>query len=91
MDIFKEELAPWKTCDAFEPRPPPVVIETYIDTSDLTPTQALVILDSKGKRWNVSETLEDAANRTGYGMGPRRGVDKAQHQIVLERWRIELW
>jgi autophagy-related protein 13 len=92
METFRDELRLWRVGDSFDPKPPPLVIETYLDTSDLTATQALVIHDSEEKRWNVTEALENAANRAGLNIGLRRGdrgTGKAQ-QIVLERWRIEL-
>lgn len=92
METFREEIRPWRIGDSFDPRPPPLIIETYLDTADLTPTQALVVLDSNEKRWNVTEALENAANRAGLNAGIRRGERgpaKAQ-QIVLERWKIEL-
>jgi len=92
METFRDEVRPWRIADSFDPRPPPLIIETYLDTTDLTPTQALVALDSNEKRWNVTEALENAANRAGLNAGIRRGergTTKAQ-QIVLERWKIEL-
>jgi autophagy-related protein 13 len=92
METFRDELRPWRLGDSFDPRPPALIIETYLDTGDLTPTQALVILDSNDKRWNVTETLENATNRAGLNVGLRRGERGAAgtQQIVLERWRIEL-
>jgi len=92
METFREEIRPWRVGDSFDPRPPPLIIETYLDTTDLTPTQALVVLDGDAERWNVTEALENAANRAGFNAGIRRGersTAKAQ-QIVLERWKIEL-
>ncbi|KAF8537743.1 autophagy-related protein 13-domain-containing protein [Trichophaea hybrida] len=90
METFREELKPWRLGDSFDPRPQPLIIETYLDTSDLTPTQALVILDGDEKRWNVTETLENAANRVGLNVGPKRSGTAKEQQIVLERWRVEL-
>lgn len=92
MDSFRDELKLWRLGDSFDPRPPPLIIETYLDTSDLTGTQTLVILDGDDKRWNVTEALESAANRAGgLGVGLRRGDPKAaSQQIVLERWKVEL-
>jgi autophagy-related protein 13 len=92
METFRDELRIWRVGDSFDPRPPPLIIETYLDTSDLTPTQALVILDSDEKRWNVAEALENAANRAGVNLRSRaaeRSTNAAQ-KIVLERWKIEL-
>ncbi|EWC46878.1 hypothetical protein DRE_03890 [Drechslerella stenobrocha 248] len=73
-DIFREDLRVWKYSDATENRPPPLVIETYIDAQDLTPNQTLVILDEMEKRHNVETTL--FAHR--------------KKEVVLERWRVDL-
>lgn len=54
------------------------MIETFIDTSNLTTSQSLVIVDDQGKRWDVREALNAAG-------GAGRNVD-----VVLERWKIEL-
>ena len=91
METFRDELRSWRLGDSFEPRPQPLIIETYLDTSELTNTQALVILDASEKRWNVIEAFRDAANRAGLNVAPKRG-DRATAapQIVLERWKVEL-
>lgn len=47
---YRDEIRPWKTCDYKEHRPPPLVIEVFLDTSELTPKQTLVLLDD-GKRF----------------------------------------
>lgn len=90
MESFKQELRLWRTGDAWaQPRLPPLIIETYLDTSDLSAMQALVISDAAGKRWNVTEALDNAANRGGY-MGQRRGGQATSQQVVLERWTVEI-
>jgi len=61
-------------------------VETYIDTTDLTNSQSLVILDDKGKRWDVLEALN---NSSGSNDVPNRNR-KRRTEVVLERWRIEL-
>lgn len=83
-DVIREELRAWRTCDATENRPPPLVIETYLDTNGLTNNQSLVILDENGKRWDVLDSL--AAFRGAHSMRPRPRSD----DVILERWKIEL-
>ncbi|KAI5778100.1 autophagy-related protein 13-domain-containing protein [Geopyxis carbonaria] len=85
MDTFRDEMRLWRLGDYCDSKPPPLIIETYLDMSDLTATQALVITDEMGKRWNVSEVLEQEANRTGLNVGVRKGS-----QVVLERWKVDL-
>jgi autophagy-related protein 13 len=57
FDDFREELRTWRLCGSFENRPPPMIIETYLDASRLTNSQSLVIVDENGKRWDVLEAL----------------------------------
>ncbi|KAJ5168796.1 Autophagy-related protein 13 [Penicillium canariense] len=83
-DVLREQLWTWRTCDATTNRPPPLVIETYLDATGLTNNQSLVILDDNGKRWDVQDSMAGS-----------RGVDATPYQlgadeIILERWRIEL-
>ncbi|KAK9377900.1 autophagy-related protein 13-domain-containing protein [Lipomyces chichibuensis] len=85
MDTFRDELRLWKAADAALVTSsfaslPPLLIETVLDTRDLTANQTLVVLDDEGQRWNV-----DAAAAAG---GLR--ADVRRPEIVLERWRIEL-
>ncbi|KAJ0296384.1 hypothetical protein COL516b_011667 [Colletotrichum fioriniae] len=49
FDDFKEELRIWRNCGSFENKPMPLIIETYLDTSRLTPSQSLVIVDENGR------------------------------------------
>lgn len=83
-DILREQLRIWRTCDATDNRPPPLLIETYLDTKGLTKNQSLVILDDNGKRWDVQDSLE--ALRTAVPHLQRTKSD----EIILERWKIEL-
>lgn len=81
-----EPLARWKTLDVFEARPSPLIIEIYLDLSDLTPSQALVAIDADGQRWDVAEALNPL---TPYNTGPTGQTSKTG-EVVLERWRVEL-
>ncbi|KAI2726154.1 hypothetical protein CBS147332_3041 [Penicillium roqueforti] len=83
-DVLREPLRPWRTCDATDNRPPPLVIETYLDTKGLTNNQSLVIIDENGKRWDVRESL---AALQGARAKPYQSEND---EIILERWKIEL-
>lgn len=87
IDDFREEFRVWKYCGGFENRPPPLVIETYLDASQLKPGQSLVVLDENGKRWDVLEALNSSDQSSDSGSG-RQG--KPVTDVVLERWRVEL-
>ncbi|CRG84471.1 Autophagy-related protein 13 [Talaromyces islandicus] len=80
-DEYRESIRRWKTCDAIDNRPPPMVIETYLDAQSLTNSQTLVLIDENGKRWDVLEAL--AASQDP-------GVRSRPKEVILERWRVEL-
>ncbi|KAE8354685.1 autophagy-related protein 13 [Aspergillus coremiiformis] len=84
-DVLREQLRTWRTCDATENRPPPLIIETYLDTKGLTNNQTLVALDENGKRWDVLEAL--AASQQAH---PVRPPSSSSDDVILERWRVEL-
>lgn len=62
------------------------MIEVYVDTSHLSHSQALVVVDDTGKRWDVADALSSSAdsstrhNRNGGRL----------FEVVLERWTIDL-
>ncbi|KAE8373750.1 autophagy-related protein 13 [Aspergillus bertholletiae] len=84
-DVLREQLRTWRFCDATENRPPPLIIETYLDTKGLTNNQTLVALDENGKRWDVLEAL--AASQQAH---PVRPPSASSDDVILERWRVEL-
>lgn len=80
-DMLRDEITVWRTCNSIDSRPPPLIVEIYLDTSQLTNNQSLVILDDSGKRWDVLDALSS------------QGIFKGSHKtarVVLERWRVEL-
>ncbi|KAH8816181.1 autophagy protein-like protein Atg13 [Xylogone sp. PMI_703] len=79
---FREELSLWRVSNVFDNPAPPLIIEIYINSSALTSSQALVIVDDQGKRWDVGEALNSANS-------PGGGVRKQSQDVILERWRIE--
>ncbi|KAI1369873.1 autophagy-related protein 13-domain-containing protein [Xylaria arbuscula] len=87
IDDFREEFRTWKTCGSFDNRPPPLIIETYLDTSRLKSGQSLAALDENGKRWDVVEAINSSDQSSDSSVG-RQG--KPITHVVLERWRIEL-
>ena len=75
-DVLRDQFQVWRTCDAIDDRPPPLIIETFLDTRSLTNNQSLVTLDGNGKRWDVEESLSRA--------------QADPDLVILERWKIEL-
>ncbi|KAI9712780.1 MAG: autophagy protein 13 [Bogoriella megaspora] len=81
-----EDLEDWRTADIFEERPPPLMIEIFVDTSDLTSNQTFSIVDENGKRWDALEFLKDTTDVSSRSSSrSHKGT-----QIVLERWKVEL-
>jgi len=64
-----------------------MIIEAYLDASQLAPSQALVIIDDHGKRWDVLEALNSSQSSTGSD-SPR--IQDRRTDVVLERWKLEL-
>ncbi|KAE8147378.1 autophagy-related protein 13 [Aspergillus avenaceus] len=84
-DVLREQLRTWRLCDVTDNRPPPLTIETYLDTKGLTNNQTLVALDENGKRWDVLESL--AASQQAH---PVRPPSSSSDDVILERWKVEL-
>ncbi|KAI9645141.1 autophagy protein 13 [Ciborinia camelliae] len=78
-DAYREDLNKWRMCGGFQNRPPPLIIETYLDTSHLSSSQRLVIVDDLGKRWDALDALSNSS-----------GSSDGRSEVILERWRIEL-
>ncbi|KAL9113868.1 MAG: hypothetical protein Q9227_002002 [Pyrenula ochraceoflavens] len=80
---YRDEIKLWKSCDAINQRPPPLVIEVYLDASDLGNNQSLVIVDEHNRRCDVLETL--AANGKGCST-----TSSSTKEVILERWTVAL-
>ncbi|KAF7191276.1 Autophagy-related protein [Pseudocercospora fuligena] len=85
-DVLVDDLQPWRRTDLSEKRPPPLVIEVYVETSHLTQSQTLIIVDEFGKRWDVADALGSSADSS-----PRTNRNGGRLcEVVLERWTVEL-
>lgn len=61
-----------------------MVIETYLDLSQLNPSQCLVYVDDNDKRWDVLEALNSPESSDESPTVPSRNTE-----VILERWRFE--
>lgn len=75
---------PWKTYNASDRRPPPLVIDILLDAAALTNNQTLVIVDEQGKRSDVKDALTFSSSDKDIQKHP------VGQEIVLERWKIEI-
>ncbi|KAG6039397.1 autophagy protein 13 [Claviceps citrina] len=88
LDDFKDDLRIWKTSGSMDNRPPPLIIDIYLDTSSLKESQSLVVIDDDGKRWDVMEQLNSFESSSG---GSYHAAPTSRNaEVVLERWRIDL-
>ncbi|KAF3761554.1 hypothetical protein M406DRAFT_281602 [Cryphonectria parasitica EP155] len=85
VEQCRDELQIWKSATSFENPFPPMIIETYLDASQLSPSQCLVFLDDDGKRWDVLEALNLPEVSGDSPTGKRKNTE-----VILERWRFEL-
>ncbi|KAF3899858.1 Autophagy-related protein 13 [Trichophyton interdigitale] len=83
-DTLREDLTQWRNCTATDKRPEPLIIETFLDGSQLQKHEELVILDDHGKRWDVFDALSDTPG------GPPEKKRGTRNEVILERWVIEL-
>jgi len=88
IEDFRDELRVYKQSGSFENRPPPMIIETYIDASRLSSNQSLVVIDEHGKRWDVLEALN--LSETSDDSPRQHHARKRNTEVILERWRLEL-
>ncbi|KAL8825413.1 MAG: hypothetical protein Q9191_004432 [Dirinaria sp. TL-2023a] len=83
-EAIRDDLQVWKSCGSISARPPTMVIETYLDTEDLTNNQSLALVDELGRRWDVEEALNASPASSG---GSAR---KKRSEVTLERWQVKL-
>ena len=62
-----------------------MIIEVFINASDLASNQSLVIHDEFGKRWDVEEAVRSYYESTSGSDAGRKTFD-----VVLERWQVRL-
>ena len=72
-NVLVEDLRPWKRSNLYERKPPPLIIEVYIDTSHLSYNQALVLVDDEsGKRYDVAGSLGSSSEFNSSQSGGKR-------------------
>lgn len=79
---LNQELQEWKSVNCGLGRPPPLIIEVYLDLGQLAQNQSLVAFDEHSKPWDVSEALHEMVGHNSSGPIPT--------EVVYERWTIQL-
>ncbi|CAG8743291.1 12635_t:CDS:2, partial [Acaulospora morrowiae] len=78
-DVYKDDLKLWRQISQTSTgssAPLPMTIEFYLDTSDLTKNQVLVLTDETLRRRRIDSII--------------LGGDRATKNIMLERWQLSL-
>ncbi|RUO95735.1 autophagy-related protein 13, partial [Jimgerdemannia flammicorona] len=92
LDLFKDELKFWRTTATTQVGtmpPPPMIIELYLDTSELTQSQVLVVIDETMRRNRVD--LAGSGSGGSFVGGRHGGGDGyGQRSILLESWMLNL-
>ncbi|KAI3481309.1 hypothetical protein L1887_56407 [Cichorium endivia] len=83
-DVLVDDLQEWRRPDLSDEPPLPLVVEVYVDTSNLTQNQSLVIVDDNGKHWDVADSIPPESSSRSNRAGGR------YFEVMLERWTIEL-
>lgn len=88
IEDFRDEFRTFRQSGGYDNRPPPLIIETYLDASRLNSSQSLVVLDDNGKRSDVLEALNTSESSSGSNSPSR--PQRRNTEVILERWRVEL-
>ncbi|KAF9185532.1 autophagy protein 13, partial [Haplosporangium sp. Z 767] len=83
LDIYKEDAKFWRAI-AITDSPPPMLVELFLDTSELSPNQMLVLMDENNRKNKVDISSASSTSTTPLGQSrPRRN-------IILESWSLSL-
>ncbi|KAF9419305.1 autophagy protein 13 [Podila epigama] len=82
LDIYKEDAKFWRAA-AITDTPPTMLVELMLDTSELSHTQMLVLVDENNRKNRVDVGSSTASTPLGGQMRTRRN-------IILESWSLTL-
>ncbi|KAF8955899.1 autophagy protein 13, partial [Entomortierella lignicola] len=83
LDIYKEDAKFWRAA-AITDSPPPMLVELFLDTSELSSNQMLVLMDDNNRKNKVDITGPSSVSSTPLGQG------RARKNIILESWSLTL-
>lgn len=85
LDIYKEDAKFWRAM-AITESPPTMLVELFLDTSELSSNQVLVLLDETNRKNRV--------DLSGTGLhsvaSPPLGQGRIRRNIILESWSLNL-
>jgi hypothetical protein len=85
LDIYKEDAKFWRGM-AITESPPTMLVELFLDTSEMSSNEVLVLLDEtkRKNRVDLSGTGLHSAGSTPLGQG------RTRRNIILESWSLNL-
>ncbi|KAF9934498.1 autophagy protein 13 [Mortierella alpina] len=83
LDIYKEDAKFWRAI-AITDSPPTMLVELLLDTSELSPSQMLVLMDENNRKNRVDISSHSSSSSTPLGQA------KTRRSIILESWSLTL-
>ncbi|KAJ1974768.1 autophagy protein 13 [Dimargaris xerosporica] len=89
----RSEVRFWRTAALLSTPPPPLIVEVYLDVSDLRDNQMLVVTDDRLRRWTVDLQASFHDSRTSLPSNLNSSQDSRslrRTSILLESWQLQL-
>ncbi|KAF9575200.1 autophagy protein 13 [Mortierella alpina] len=83
LDIYKEDAKFWRAI-AITDSPPTMLVELLLDTSELSPSQMLVLMDENNRKNRVDISSHSSSSTTPLGQA------RTRRSIILESWSLTL-
>ncbi|KAG0198322.1 autophagy protein 13 [Mortierella sp. GBA30] len=83
LDIYREDAKFWRAI-AITDSPPTMLVELLLDTSELSPSQMLVLMDENNRKNRVDISSSSSTSTTPLGQA------KTRRSIILESWSLSL-
>ncbi|KAF9953591.1 autophagy protein 13 [Mortierella alpina] len=83
LDIYKEDAKFWRAL-AITDSPPTMLVELLLDTSELSPSQMLVLMDENNRKSRVDISSHSSSSTTPLGQA------RTRRSIILESWSLTL-
>ncbi|CAO3574607.1 unnamed protein product [Mortierella alpina] len=83
LDIYKEDAKFWRAI-AITDSPPTMLVELLLDTSELSPSQMLVLMDENNRKSRVDISSHSSSSTTPLGQA------RTRRSIILESWSLTL-
>ncbi|KAJ1982336.1 autophagy protein 13 [Dimargaris verticillata] len=89
----RSEVRFWRTAALLSTPPPPLIVEVYLDVSDLRDNQMLVVTDDRLRRWTVDlqASFHDSRTSLPSNLNSSQGSKSLRRtSVLLESWQLQL-